>query len=246
MFENLVPADARDKIDGLIEGFKEWQKLQNQVVKSDISSYTKLLGLVTDYDAQVQKINDRLKQQKEANANLVNTGKITSEQGAEADKIAETQADWEKMQLSAQYANLYNNAIAMSREEFDAATKAVERMIERLKELGLLTPDQAMQEQQKLEKARTEYGTTGFLGERGAVGQFISGGYDGLMNYYAKRRDAAQQRAERSESGSQEQKDAQNEANKYGKLFQQSRQANQEYPLLVLWHDGRPAFPVCH
>lgn len=220
MFENLVPADARDKIDGLIEGFKEWQKLQNQVVKSDISSYTKLLGLVTDYDAQVQKINDRLKQQKEANANLVNTGKITSEQGAEADKIAETQADWEKMQLSAQYANLYNNAIAMSREEFDAATKAVERMIERLKELGLLTPDQAMQEQQKLEKARTEYGTTGFLGERGAVGQFISGGYDGLMNYYAKRRDAAQQRAERSESGSQEQKDAQNEANKYGKLFQ--------------------------
>lgn len=220
MFENLVPADARDKIDGLIEGFKEWQKLQNQVVKSDISSYTKLLGLVTDYDAQVQKINDRLKQQKDANANLVNIGKITSEQGAEADNIAETQADWEKMQLSAQYANLYNNAIAMSRDEFDAATKAVERMIERLKELGLLTPDQAMQEQQKLEKARTEYGTTGFLGERGAVGQFISGGYDGLMNYYAKRRDAAQQRAERSESGSQEQKDAQDEANKYGKLFQ--------------------------
>lgn len=219
MFEDIVPADARDKIDGLIEGFKEWQKLQNQVVKSDISSYTKLLGLVTDYDAQVQKINDRLKQQKEANANLVNTGKITSEQGAEADKIAETQADWEKMQLSAQYANLYNNAIAMSREEFDAATKAVERMIERLKELGLLTPDQAMQEQQKLQKARNEYGTTGFLGERGAVGQFISGGYDGLMNYYAKRRDAAQQRAERSESGSQEQKDAQDEANKYGKLF---------------------------
>lgn len=220
MFEDIVPADARDKIDGLIEGFKEWQKLQNQVVKSDISSYTKLLGLVTDYDAQVQKINDRLKQQKEANANLVNTGKITSEQGAEADNIAETQADWEKMQLSAQYANLYNNAIAMSRDEFDAATKAVERMIERLKELGLLSPDQAVQEKQKLEKARTEYGTTGFLGERGAVGQFISGGYDGLMNYYAKRRDAAQQRAERSESGSQEQKDAQDEANKYGKLFQ--------------------------
>ena len=219
MFEDIVPADARDKIDGLIEGFKEWQKLQNQVVKSDISSYTKLLGLVTDYDAQVQKINDRLKQQKEANANLVNTGKITSEQGAEADKIAETQADWEKMQLSAQYANLYNNAIAMSREEFDAATKAVERMIERLKELGLLSPEKAVLEQQKLQKARNEYGTTGFLGEKGAVGQFISGGYEGLMGYYAKRRDKAQETANRSEKGSQEQKDAQDEANKYGKLF---------------------------
>ena len=220
MFENLVPADARDKIDGLIEGFKEWQKLQNQVVKSDISSYTKLLGLVTDYDAQVRKINDRLRQQKDANANLVNTGKITSEQGAEADKIAETQADWEKMQLSTQYANLYNHAIAMSREEFEGATTAVEKMIERLKEFGLLTPEQTVQEQQKLAKVRTEYGTTGFLGERGAVGQFISGGYDGLMNYYAQRRDAAQQKAARSENGSNEQKEAQEEANKYGKLFQ--------------------------
>lgn len=219
MFENLVPADARDKIDGLIEGFKEWQKLQNQVVKSDISSYTKLLGLVTDYDAQVQKINDRLKQQKDANANLVNTGKITSEQGAEADNIAETQADWEKMQLSAQYANLYNNAIAMSRTEFEQATTAVEKMIARLKELGLITPEQALQEQQKLDKAKTEYSTAGFLGEKGAVGQFISGGYEGLMGYYAKRRDKAQEKANKSEKGSQEQKDAQKEADHYGKLF---------------------------
>lgn len=219
MFEDIVPADARDKIDGLIEGFKEWQKLQNQVVKSDISSYTKLLGLVTDYDAQVQKINDRLKQQKEANANLVNTGKITSEQGAKADQIAETQADWEKMQLSAQYANLYNNVIAMSRTEFEQATTAVEKMIARLKELGLITPEQALQEQQKLDKAKTEYSTAGFLGEKGAVGQFISGGYEGLMGYYAKRRDKAQEKANKSEKGSQEQKDAQKEADHYGKLF---------------------------
>lgn len=219
MFKNIIPDGEKEKIDGFVEAYKEWQKLQQNVVKQDISSYAKLLGLVTNYDAQVKKINDRLKQQKEANANLVATGVISEDDRKKADNIAETQADWEKMQLSAQYANLYNNAIAMSREEFDAATKAVERMIERLKELGLLTPDQAMQEQQKLQKARNEYGTTGFLGERGAVGQFISGGYDGLMNYYAKRRDAAQQRAERSESGSQEQKDAQDEANKYGKLF---------------------------
>ena len=218
MFENLVPAGAKEKIDGLIEGFKEWQKLQKQVVKSDISSYTKLLGLVTNYDAKVRKINDRLKQQKAANANLVATGSITAEQGAKADQIAETQADWEKMQLSAQYANLYNNAIAMSRQEFDNATKAVEKMIERLKELGLLSPEQAIQEQQKLDKAKTEYSTTGFLGEKGAVGQFISGGYEGLMGYYTKRRDKAQEKAEKSEKGSQEQKDAQKEADNFAKL----------------------------
>lgn len=219
MFEKIVPDDARDKIDGMIAAFKEWQKLQKQVLKSDISSYAKLLGLVTDYDAQIRKINDRLRQQKEANANLVSTGQITAEAGKRADEIAETSADWEKMQLSAQYANLYNNAIAMSREEFEAATKAVENMIARLKELGIITPDRAVQEQEKLDKARQEWGTTGFLGERGAVGQFISGGYDGLMNYYAKRRDAAKQRAER-ETDPNKKKDFEKEAEHYGKLFQ--------------------------
>ena len=220
MFQNIVPDDAKDKIDGLVLAFKEWQKLQKQVTKDDIQSYTKLLGLVVNYDAQIQKINDKLKQQKAANANLVANGTITEADRQQADNIAETQADWEKMQLSAQYANLYNNAIAMSRTEFEAATKAVENMIARLKELGLITPEQAIQEQQKLDKAKKEYGTTGFLGERGAVGQFLSGGYDGLMNYYAKRRDAAQEKANKSEKGSKEQKDAQNEADHYGQLFQ--------------------------
>ncbi len=219
MFQNIVPDDAKDKIDGLVLAFKEWQKLQKQVVKDDIQSYTKLLGLVANYDAQIRKINDNLKKQKEANANLVANGTITEAERQKADNIAETQADWEKMQLSAQYANLYNNAIAMSRQEFEAATTAVEKMIARLKELGLITPEQAIQEQQKLDKAKVEYGTTGFLGERGAVGQFISGGYDGLMNYYARRRDAAQQTANKSKEGSKEQKDAQKEADHYGDLF---------------------------
>lgn len=219
MFENLVPDDAKEKIDGLIAGFKEWQKLQKQVVKSDISSYTKLLGLVTNYDAQVRKINDRLRQQKEANQSLVANGTITAEQGAKADQIAETQADWEKMQLSAQYANLYNNAIAMSRQEFDEATRAVERMIEKLKELGLLTPEQAVQEQTKIDNARREWSSNGFLGERGAVGNFISGGYNGLMGYYEKRRDAARQNAERA-TNDDDKKKYTKEADHYGKLFQ--------------------------
>lgn len=224
MFKNIIPDGEKEKIDGFVEAYKEWQKLQQNVVKQDLSSYTKLLGLVTNYDAQIKKINDRLEQQKKANNALVGTKNesgtvITQEMADKANNIAETQADWEKMQLSAQYANLYNNAIAMSRTEFEQATTAVEKMIERLKELGLLSPEKAVQEQQKLQKSRNEYSTTGFLGEKGAVGQFISGGYDGLMNYYAKRRDEAQEKADKSENGSQEQKDAQKEADHYGKLF---------------------------
>ena len=214
-----------ERIKGLIELYKKWRDLQWAVIKADASSFSGLIGLTQSYDAQIKKINDKLRQQKESNNALVGktdgSGQIVTQAMADhANDIAETSADWEKMQLSAQYANLYNNAVAMSRQEFEQATTAVEKMIERLKELGLLSPEKAVQEQQKLQKARNEYGTTGFLGEKGAVGQFISGGYEGLMGYYAKRRDKAQETANRSEKGSQEQKDAQQEAEHYGKLFQ--------------------------
>ena len=213
-----------ERIKGLIELYKKWRDLQLATIKADAASFSGLIGLTQSYDAQIKKINDKLKQQKDSNNAMIGktdgSGKtVTQAMADHANDIAQTQADWEKMQLSARYANLYNNAIAMSRKEFDAATTAVEKMIDRLKELGLLTPDQAIQEQQKLEKARIEYSTTGFLGEKGAVGQFISGGYDGLLNYYAKRRDAAQQKANKAKKGSKEQEDAQAEADKYGKLF---------------------------
>lgn len=213
-----------ERIKGLVEVYKKWRDLQRDAIKADLSSYTKLLSLCSSYDAQIKRINDKLESQKESNKNLVANGVISQSDADKANDIATAQADWEKMQLSAQYQNLYTNAVAMSKEEFEAATKAVEKMIARLKELGLLSPDQAIQENDKLEKARTEWGTTGFLGEKGAVGQFISGGYDGLTNYYAKRRDAAQQRAERAEKGSKEQKDAQKEAEHYGELFQKMSQ----------------------
>lgn len=219
MFQDLVPDGAKEKIDGLIEAYKEWQKLQKQVEKSDLSTYSKLLETVVNYDAQIRKINKDLKDQLIAIDNLVKSGKISKEEGAKAKEIATAQGDWEKMQKSAEYANLYNNAVAMSREEFEKATAAVEKMIARLKELGLLTPEQAVEEKSKLDIARKEWGTTGWLGERGAVGQFISGGYDGLMNYYAKRRDAARQGAERSTDDT-EKKRYEEEAEHYGKLFQ--------------------------
>ena len=124
------------------------------------------------------------------------------------------------MKLSADYANIYNNAIAMSREEFDAAAAAVERMLEKLRELELISPNDYVAERDKLNKARNEWSTTGFLGERGAVGQFISGGYDGLMNYYAERRDKARQQEKNAKPGSDEQKRYASEAEHYGKLFE--------------------------
>lgn len=225
MLEDAIPqADDAEKykeqIDGLIKAYQEWQKLQRKVIKDDVNVFANLIGSAVSYDAQVKKLQDKLKQQKDSNNASVLAGTISQADADKANEIAQAQYDWEKMKLSADYANIYNNAIAMSREEFDAAAAAVERMLEKLRELELISPNDYVAERDKLNKARNEWSTTGFLGERGAVGQFISGGYDGLMNYYAERRDKARQQEKNAKPGSDEQKRYASEAEHYGKLFE--------------------------
>ena len=197
----------KDKIDGLVKAYQEWQKLQQKVLKDDVSVFSNLIGAAVSYDAKVNKLRDDLQKQIDSNNALALAGVITPAMAEKANNVAQTKFDWETMKLSADYANIYNHAIAMSREEFDGAANAIETLLKRLRELELISDDDYLSERSKLDKARNEWGTTGFLGERGAVGQFISGGYEGLMNYYAKRRDAARR------NGNDE------EADHYGKLF---------------------------
>lgn len=210
----------KGKIDGLIKAYQEWQKLQKKVIKDDISVFANLIGAVVSYDAKMKKMRDELQQKKDSNNALVTAGVITRSDADKANEIAQAQFDWESMKMSADYANLYNHAVAMSRDEFNAAADAVENMLEELRRLELISPDDFVAEKGKLDKARNEWSTTGFLGERGAVGQFISGGYDGLMNYYAQRRDSALQKEKNAKPGSDEQKKYHDEAEHYGKLFQ--------------------------
>jgi hypothetical protein len=208
-----------EKVESLVKIYKEWQNLQKQVTRDDISAFSQLIGSVVSYDAKVQKLNDDLQKQKESTAALLAAGKIKEEDADRANEIADAQYDWEKMKLSAEYANIYNNAVAMSREEFESAAGSIELLLKKLRELGLISPDDYVSEKEKLDKARQEWSTTGVLGERGAVGQFISGGYEGLLNYYAERRDKARQNEKNAAPGSAEQKKWGQEADHYGKLF---------------------------
>ena len=224
-FENAIPQgeDAeryKEKIDGLIKAYQEWQKLQKKVIKDDVNVFANLIGSTVSYDAQIKKIRSELSKKKAsiANAKDANGKPLSQADKDKATDIAQTQADWEEMKLSADYANIYNNAIAMSREEFNDAATAIKNMLDKLRELGLISPEDYISERGKLDKARNEWSTTGFLGERGAVGQYISGGYDGLKNYYAGRWNSALQKAEKSTDPAEKKKWEQ-EVEHYGKLF---------------------------
>ena len=220
-------------IDGLVEAYKKWQKLQQDVVKSDIDVFSKLIGSVVSYSAQIRKINDELAKQK---ISIAESGASQSQQ-QQAVQLAESQADWKKMKLSADYSNLYNKTIAMSRTEFENAADAVQRMIDKLRDLGAMSPDEYLQEVDKLNKARMEWSTGGFLGERGAFGNFISGGNQGLMGYYQQRADAARRRADYLKDielvPGAAQKSARAEAEHYQKLYEALKKLTDEAQKVV-------------
>ena len=222
-FEDAIPdADEperyKEKIDGLIKAYQEWQKLQKAVVKEDVSVFANLIGSVVSYDEKLKKLKLKLQDQKDSINSALTNGNITKGQADRATDIAQAQYDWEEMKLSADYVNIYNNAVAMSREEYEKAAASIETMLNRLRELGIISSEDYISEKEKLDKTAVEWTTTGFLGERGAVGQFISGGYDGLKDYYGERRDKARQKAEK-ETDPQKKKGYQDESEHYGKLF---------------------------
>lgn len=224
----LGGTEYEDRIKGITDAVKKWRDAMRSVLREDIQGMGKLMGSVVSYAAQIKKIDDDLAKTKEQ---IANSG-ATDAQQRQMTSFVEAQADWKKMKLSADYSNMYNKTIAMSRTEFENAANAVQKMIDKLRDLGAISPDEYLQEVDKLNKARMEWSTSGFLGERGAFGNFISGGNKGLMDYYQQRADTARRRADYLKDielvPGAAQKSARAEAEHYQKLYEALKKLTDE------------------
>lgn len=207
-FLDAIPsADAiavekyKESISALIKLYQEWQKLQQKANTDDINTYTKIIGLANSYDAQVKKINKDLQEQL---ASISANPLLSETQKSKGSRMAQASADWKKMKLSADYANLHNRAVAMSAEEYERAEIAIRNMIERLRTLGLLSPEEDISETNALNKAAKERRQD----TNGALGHFITGGQQGLRDYYQRLADAALENRSRYTAGSAEWKKA--------------------------------------
>jgi hypothetical protein len=212
MFKNAVPEENKSQIEGLVELYERWQKAHKELFKEDVKNFTDLTAAAVSYDDQVRRIDTDLKRQHESLWRLLGSGAIDVTQMVAMRKRANTQADWQKMKLSAEYANLYNNAIAMSQDEFDNATKAIKRLLEQLREVGAITPEEYASEIERLNTANSNRIQNGFLGNHTAVGQFLGGGYEGLIEYYRTRSRKNTEEAARYKKGSPEEIQASNRA----------------------------------
>ena len=192
MFERLVPADAMEKIGGMIQTYKEWQKLQKQVIKEDINVFAKLIGSVVDYGSQLKKINDEEDKQKKSIQEDLNANRITPEQAQKATNIAETNANTERMKLSSRYLNLMNNSLGMTRKEVSAAATAIENNLNERLRTGTITAKEYADEMRKLHDITQKFEEGSFFGSHTAFTEFMKGGLKGSQNFVGERIQALQ------------------------------------------------------
>lgn len=186
-----IPKASEDQIKGFVEEYKKWRDLQRDVYQRDIQNYAKVLGGLKDYHTQLQQINDEYNQMIESLDNLLKKGDISVAQYTQAQRAAEAKRDSKQWHLEGAYGNLYANFMGMAQEAF---TTAYEKEIEDLNNLfdtGAIDAEEFANKINKLNEMQKEFSTQGFLGIKGGVGAFLSGGWQGMKGYYQQRMNAS-------------------------------------------------------
>lgn len=179
-----------EKIKAIQNGLKEWKKAQQDVEKTDIDNYAKWLGSLVDLESI------RLRNQEEYNEviretnRLLKEGLITQEEATRRNNAAATRRDVGNWEATSMYANLYSHSLGMARGEFmEAYSYELESLQAQLKE-GMITLSDYADKVDKLNQIAAEFSQNGFLGMQGGVGAFLSGGSNGLSQYYRQRASA--------------------------------------------------------
>lgn len=181
-----MPKVNEDRIKGLVEEYKKWRDLQRDVLKSDISIFTGLVSSAQDYESQLQRINDKLKKQIEANNQLAKNGTISQKEADKANKIATVQAEDEKWKASLTYNQLMNDSLALTREEVENGINRAMEHLNALMQNNLISAQDYANEMEKIRNIQSEWTKNSFFGTNGRAGAYASGGLSGLINYYKR------------------------------------------------------------
>lgn len=181
-----MPKANEDRIKGLVEEYKKWRDLQRDVLKSDISIFTGLVSSAQDYESQLQRINDKLKKQIEANNQLAKNGTISQKEADKANKIATVQAEDEKWKVSLTYNQLMNDSLALTREEVENGINRAMEHLNTLMQNNLISAQDYANEMEKIRNIQSEWTKNSFFGTNGRAGAYASGGLSGLINYYKR------------------------------------------------------------
>ena len=171
------------KVAGILNQYQQWQKVQRDLVKSDVQVFAKLIGSNKTYEKQINDINDSLYRELLSLERLREAGVISFEQQASASWMAQINADYEKAQLTSDYRNMFDNAVAMTKDDFKGIYDKLDELLDEMLQIGSLSPEEYVSKMQQLTQAKTTFNA----GPKSAFGAFWEGGVEGRASFLRTR-----------------------------------------------------------
>ena len=179
----------KEKVRGIVEALKEWQKLQRDVLKDAASTYAKIIGSAQDFRTLIQKNNSKFNEDKLKLDTAYNSKVIDKAQYQKAIDMLSSQLDYDNGKLTAEYLKLMNGATAMPKDLFDTEMSKQIMLLNTLFKSGKIGIKEYSDELRKLEEIQKKFDSNGLFGNVSGLSALVTGGIPGLKEYYQKKRD---------------------------------------------------------
>ena len=179
----------KEKVRGIVEALKEWQKLQRDVLKDSASTYAKIIGSAQDFRTLIEKNNSKFNEDKKKLDIQLQSGGINKAQYQKGIDLLSSQLDYDNGKLTAEYLRLINGATAMPKDLFDAEMSKQIMLLNNLFKNGKIGIKEYTDELRKLEEIQKKFDSNGLFGNVSGLSALVTGGIPGLKEYYQKKRD---------------------------------------------------------
>lgn len=179
----------KEKVRGIVEALKEWQKLQRDVLKDSASTYAKIIGSAQDFRTLIEKNNSKFNEDKKKLDIQLQSGGIDKAQYQKGIDLLSSQLDYDNGKLTAEYLRLINGATAMPKDLFDAEMSKQIMLLNNQFKNGKIGIKEYTDELRKLEEMQKKFDSNGLFGNVSGLSALVTGGIPGLKEYYQKKRD---------------------------------------------------------
>lgn len=174
----------KEKVRGIVEALKEWQKLQREVTKDAASTYAKIIGSAQDFRTLINKNNSKFKEDKQKLDEQFGNGDIDKAQYQKALDMISAQLDYDNGKLTSTYLNLTENATAMTKDMFNAEMDKQIMLLNNLFNKGKIGVKEYTEELRKLNEIQKKFDSNGLFGNVSGLSALVTGGIPGLKAYY--------------------------------------------------------------
>ena len=190
-----MPQANETQIKAFVEDYKKWRDLQRDVLKTDVKTFTQIIGSSQDYATQLQKITTEYDKQKEsldALLKLYNSGQVDengNRRGINADQYLkamqqiDADMDLKVLKLSDQYAMFMAGSFGVMRDNVVETAKLIESKLNKAMKAGVIDVKTYADEMRKVRDLMDKYQEDSFFGKESPFVAFMNGGLKGSNDY---------------------------------------------------------------